>query len=269
MGLQHVKNGDMAASPPSQRSILVGVPAPDDQYPSNAVKTAVYTPYNFLPKNLFKQFTRFSNLYFLFIMVLQLLPDVTFSIGVPTMVLPLAFIIFVSGVRDAMEDVERHRADRLQNLAPVCKMRFPAPSSSSAQALTFATDVCESLRIGELVRVSQNEEIPADMVPIASSASASGQCFVMTANLDGESSLKPRYVPHALCGEPYAACFSSDGQNAKAAALTHIPAIRVVCEPPNGRIDKFRGGISFADDGSAMLDISNVLFRGTHFKDTA
>jgi phospholipid-transporting ATPase len=255
--------------PPPQRSLLVGVPAMDGQYPSNAVKTAVYTAYNFLPKNLFKQFTRFSNLYFLFITVLQLLPDVTSSNGVPTMVLPLAFIMFVSGVRDAMEDVERHRADRLQNDAPVHKLHFPAPPPSSAHALTFAADVCSNLRVGELVRVTQNEEIPVDMVPIASSAAGSGQCFVMTANLDGESSLKPRYVPSALCSEPYTACFSSDGQNAKAVALMHLPATRVVCEPPSGRIDKFRGEIVFPDDSSAILDIANVLFRGTHLKDTA
>lgn len=187
------------------------------------------------------------------------------------MVLPLAFIIFVSAVRDLMEDIERHRADRLQNNAPVNKLRLPSTqSSSSAQSLGFTVGMCEGLRVGELVRVSQNEEIPADLAIIASSSSNSGQCFVMTANLDGESSLKPRYVPSALRNETYFGCFTEDGQQARPAALTKLPGVQVRCEAPNGRIDKFRGELLFhEDERSATLDITNVLFRGTHLKDTA
>lgn len=252
-----------APATPVQRVVGLGVVASDVQYPSNAVKTSIYTAYNFVPKNLFKQFTRFSNVYFLFITVLQLLPDVTSSNGVPTMVLPLAFIIVVSSVRDMMEDIQRHKADRQQNQLPVNKIRF-----TSAQSYSFSTDVCESLEVGELVRVGLGEEIPADLVLVASN-NASGQCFVTTANLDGESSLKPRYVPRTLCSEPFTACFSDDGQQVKAAALTNLPSVTVKCEPPSGAIDKFRGELMLADESTSALDISHILLRGTQLKDTA
>lgn len=121
--------------PDAFRSVQFGTNEQSQIFPSNAVKTAIYTAYNFLPKNLFKQFTRFSNIYFLVITVLQLLPQVTSSNGVPTMVVPLMFIIVVSGVRDVMEDVQRHQADAEQNRAQVQSSPSPMekPGASTPQ----------------------------------------------------------------------------------------------------------------------------------------
>ena len=43
-------------------------------YPNNYISTGKYTWYNFLPKNLFEQFHRVANIWFLTVSVLQLLP---------------------------------------------------------------------------------------------------------------------------------------------------------------------------------------------------
>ncbi|RLN56111.1 hypothetical protein BBJ28_00002429 [Nothophytophthora sp. Chile5] len=251
-----------AAAPGAFRSVLLGTIEQSEDFPSNAVKTAIYTPYNFLAKNLFKQFTRFSNIYFLLITVLQLLPDVTSSNGVPTMIVPLCFIIVVSGVRDIMEDVQRHRADAEQNRALVRKLNF-----SGEQMGAFRPGMCEELKVGELVRVGENDELPADLALVASS-NANGQCYVMTANLDGESSLKPRFVHPELCQPTYRDCFSGDGQQLTALAPTQLPGVRLQCEPPNRCIDKFKGSLVLSDERMTSLDISHILLRGTHLKDT-
>ncbi|GAB9472150.1 Phospholipid-translocating p-type flippase [Globisporangium polare] len=249
-----------ATIPVAGRTLLLGAKDQAEPFPSNAVKTSIYTAYNFVPKNLFKQFTRFSNIYFLFITALQLLPDVTSSSGVPTMIVPLFFIIVVSGVRDLFEDMQRHRADAQQNLAPMNKLHFPETQ--------FAAATCADLRVGELVRVAQNEAIPADIVIVATSSSANGQCYVTTANLDGESSLKPRYAHPELCKMVHAVSFSQDGKRFDADVLNSLSGIKLECEAPNRRIDKFKGSVLFTTGQVAELDISHILLRGTHLKDT-
>ncbi|GMF25159.1 unnamed protein product [Phytophthora fragariaefolia] len=248
--------------PDAFRSVNFGTSDQARLFPSNAVKTAIYSPYNFLPKNLFKQFTRFSNCYFLVITVLQLLPQVTSSNGVPTMIVPLMFIIVVSGARDIMEDVQRHQADAEQNRAPVRRFTF-----CDGKAGDFHPATCEELKVGELVRVGENEEVPADMILVAS-GSPNGQCYVMTANLDGESSLKPRFVQPELCRPPYRDCFSCDGQQLTAQSAALLTSVFIECEPPNRSIDKFKGTLVLTKTRSISLDISNVMLRGTHLKDT-
>ena len=47
------------------------------------------------------------------------------------------------------------------------------------------------LQVGDIVRVERNQQFPCDLV-LLSSSNSTGKCFVMTANLDGETSLKTR-----------------------------------------------------------------------------
>ena len=49
---------------------------PNKKYASNAIKTTKYSLLTFIPKNLFEQFHRFANLYFIFVVILNFLPEV-------------------------------------------------------------------------------------------------------------------------------------------------------------------------------------------------
>lgn len=49
---------------------------PNGQYRNNKIHTSKYTWLTFLPKNLFEQFYRFANLYFLLIQILNWLPGI-------------------------------------------------------------------------------------------------------------------------------------------------------------------------------------------------
>jgi hypothetical protein len=74
------------------------------QFPDNSVKTSRYTLLTFLPLNLFLQFKRIANFYFLVCVLLQMIPGVSpFSWW--TITLPLVFILAVTAIKDAYEDI--------------------------------------------------------------------------------------------------------------------------------------------------------------------
>lgn len=81
---------------------------------SNAIRTTKYTILNFLPKNLFEQFHRLANIYFLFIAVLNFVPAVE-AVGKEVAFVPLLVILTVTILKDIFEDYRRHRSDKTVN----------------------------------------------------------------------------------------------------------------------------------------------------------
>uniref|UniRef100_A0A8C1JTQ3 Phospholipid-transporting ATPase n=1 Tax=Cyprinus carpio TaxID=7962 RepID=A0A8C1JTQ3_CYPCA len=47
------------------------------KYATNSIKTSKYNPFTFLPLNLFEQFQRIANAYFLFLLILQVIPAIS------------------------------------------------------------------------------------------------------------------------------------------------------------------------------------------------
>ncbi|KAH8741612.1 hypothetical protein FG386_003586, partial [Cryptosporidium ryanae] len=66
------------------------------------------------------------NFYFLAIAILQVLPSVSSTNGIPTLAFPLAFVLLVGAVKDGWEDLNRHRNDKAENERDVITIsRFP------------------------------------------------------------------------------------------------------------------------------------------------
>ncbi|KAJ2658567.1 phospholipid transporting ATPase [Coemansia sp. RSA 1200] len=87
------------------------------QYPANQIRTAKYTVLSFVPKNLFEQFRRAANVYFLFLLILQFIPAV--ATGMPGLsALALFTIIALTMAKDGYEDSKRSASDREANRAP-------------------------------------------------------------------------------------------------------------------------------------------------------
>ncbi|KAG0042366.1 hypothetical protein BGZ83_000552 [Gryganskiella cystojenkinii] len=91
-------------------------------YPTNRITTSKYDLFSFIPKNLFEQFRRIANLYFLFVAGLSIVsilggfaPFLTF--------LPLIFIIVVTAIKDGIEDWKRRKSDEAFNNAPTILLR--------------------------------------------------------------------------------------------------------------------------------------------------
>uniref|UniRef100_A0A8D1NUP4 Phospholipid-transporting ATPase n=1 Tax=Sus scrofa TaxID=9823 RepID=A0A8D1NUP4_PIG len=87
----------------------------------NRIISSKYTVWNFVPKNLFEQFRRVANFYFLIIFLVQLMIDTPTS---PiTSGLPLFFVITVTAIKQGYEDWLRHISDNEVNAAPVYVVR--------------------------------------------------------------------------------------------------------------------------------------------------
>ncbi|KAH7868232.1 phospholipid-transporting ATPase 1 [Lentinula edodes] len=94
---------------------------PIARYERNKVRTTKYTIITFLPKNLFEQFRRVANLFFLVLDVAQLFPVFGAAAGAIS-VLPLVFILVVTALKDAIEDYSRARLDDQVNNSAVTRI---------------------------------------------------------------------------------------------------------------------------------------------------
>lgn len=87
---------------------------PNCDYRSNRIKTTKYSALTFLPKNLFEQFHRFANLYFILVVALNWVPQVQ-AFGKEIAMIPVIFVLAVTAVKDAFEDFRRYKSDRKIN----------------------------------------------------------------------------------------------------------------------------------------------------------
>uniref|UniRef100_A0A8C4XVD7 Phospholipid-transporting ATPase n=1 Tax=Falco tinnunculus TaxID=100819 RepID=A0A8C4XVD7_FALTI len=151
------------------------------RFPDNRIVSSKYTFWNFVPKNLFEQFRRIANFYFLIIFLVQLIIDTPTS--PVTSGLPLLFVITVTAIKQGYEDWLRHKADNAMNQCPV----------HFIQHGKLVRKQSRKLRVGDIVMVKEDETFPCDLIFLSSSR-GDGTCFVTTASLDGESSHKTYYA---------------------------------------------------------------------------
>uniref|UniRef100_A0A8C7SMD5 Phospholipid-transporting ATPase n=1 Tax=Oncorhynchus mykiss TaxID=8022 RepID=A0A8C7SMD5_ONCMY len=71
---------------------------------TNAIKTSKYNAFTFLPLNLFEQFQRIANAYFLILLLLQVIPAIS-SLSWFTTVVPLVLVLSVTAAKDATDDI--------------------------------------------------------------------------------------------------------------------------------------------------------------------
>jgi phospholipid-translocating P-type ATPase (flippase) len=233
----------------------------NEGFAGNVVITSQYTAFNFLFKNLFKQFHIPSNCYFFGICVLQSIRAISITYGVPTTALPLMFVLFVTACKDAFEDYNRHKADQVENTRPTTIV-------SSSQATE--TKPWKDVVVGEIVLIKNREQIPADVVVLASS-DPDGLCYVMTANLDGETNLKLRRVANDIMDSDLLPRSKPNNETPAPVAQAAALKCRLAYESPNKFLERFEGTATFttaAGKDTYALGPKNVLLRGTQLRNT-
>ncbi|XP_011628910.1 phospholipid-transporting ATPase 2 isoform X2 [Amborella trichopoda] len=137
-----------------------------DLYCDNRISNRKYTLLNFLPKNLWEQFSRFMNKYFLLIACLQLWPLIT-PVNPASTWGPLIFIFAVSATKEAWDDYNRYLSDKQANEKEVWVVKQGTRTRVQAQ----------NIRVGNIVWLRENDEVPCDLVLIGTS-DPQGVCFV-------------------------------------------------------------------------------------------
>ncbi|CDQ62971.1 unnamed protein product [Oncorhynchus mykiss] len=216
------------------------------RYPDNRIVSSKYTLWNFIPKNLFEQFRRIANFYFLLIFLVQLIIDTPTS--PVTSGLPLFFVITVTAIKQGYEDWLRHKADCSINECPV----------DMVQQGTVVRTQSSKLRVGDVVMVREDETFPCDLI-LLSSSRGDGTCYVTTTSLDGESSHKTYYaVPDTMA-------FKTEQE------VDSLHAT-IECEQPQPDLYKFVGRINIykerEDPIARPLGAENLLLRGATLKNT-
>ncbi|KAH9224791.1 P-type ATPase-like protein [Leptodontidium sp. 2 PMI_412] len=384
------------------RKLYFNIPLPpdavdEDGHPSqhftrNKIRTAKYTPISFIPKNLMFQFQNVANVYFLFLIILAFFS--IFGASNPGLnAVPLIVIVFITAVKDAVEDYRRTVLDNELNNSPVHRLidwnnvnvsdddislwrrmkkatsrglvvlwrkmkkpkNVPGKDASAAldqprgsyetretrdtrrqSALTantresfasarediqmtpvpsplpredslqipdpherpgtafsyedghrspavksfgslinpartatgksrFHLDYWKNVKVGDFVRLYNDDQIPADVV-ILSTSDPDGACYVETKNLDGETNLKVR---HAL----------RSGRDIKHARDCERTEFTIDSEPPQANLYQYSAVARWTQrnpktpDGAGEemaepVSINNMLLRGCNLRNT-
>ncbi|XP_036207102.1 probable phospholipid-transporting ATPase IF isoform X10 [Myotis myotis] len=211
----------------------------------NRIISSKYTVWNFVPKNLFEQFRRVANFYFLIIFLVQLMIDTPTS---PiTSGLPLFFVITVTAIKQGYEDWLRHNSDNEVNGAPVYVVRSGGLVKTRSK----------NIRVGDIVRIAKDEIFPADLV-LLSSDRPDGSCHITTASLDGETNLKTHVaVPETTVLRTVA-------------NLDTLVAV-IECQQPEADLYRFMGRMIITQQMEEIvrpLGPESLLLRGARLKNT-
>ncbi|XP_072323082.1 probable phospholipid-transporting ATPase IIB [Scyliorhinus torazame] len=224
------------------RTVWLGHPEKcEDKYPRNAIKNQKYNLFTFVPGVLYQQFKFFLNLYFLVVSCSQFVPSL--KIGyLYTYWAPLAFVMAVTMIREAIDEFRRYQRDEEMNSQLYSKLTI------RGKVQVKSSDI----QVGDLIIVEKNQRIPADMIFLRTSEK-SGACFIRTDQLDGETDWKLRV---AVC------CT----QRLPALGDLFTISAHVYAQKPQMDIHSFEGTFTREDSDPSIhesLGIENTLWAST------
>ncbi|KAJ5768965.1 hypothetical protein N7520_003524 [Penicillium odoratum] len=250
---------DKENAPP--RGVFVGQHQ-SSKYPPNIVSNAKYTPWSFLPRTLYNEFSFFFNIYFLLVALSQVIP--VLRIGyMSSYIAPLACVVSISLGKEALDDIGRRRRDAEANAE-----EFTVVSLEGT--VMDITKKSRDLKVGDVLKVRKNQRLPADVVILKSVSNDSGpsrqnslegtapgasadllgsdqepseaaadaisnlaepssasDTFIRTDQLDGETDWKLR-VPSAL---------------SQSLSFNDFTRLKITASPPDQRVNDFVGTI--------------------------
>ena len=227
-------------------------------YMDNTISSSKYTLWNFLPRQLFAQFSKLANFYFLCVSILQMIPGLS-TTGNYTTIVPLAFFVTISMAKEGYEDIRRYKLDKAENTKETSVLHFQdtAPGDGSAGATGtshWATKKWKDVLVGDVVRLKRDEAAPADLALLHVNG-ANHIAYFETMALDGETNLKSKQLSASLAK----ACTSVDDL---AKCRAHL-----VVEDPNIDLYNFEGKVTLAGE-TLPLTNNEIVYRGSILRNT-
>lgn len=234
-------------------------------YIDNTIRSSKYTVWNFLPRQLFAQFSKLANFYFLSVSILQMIPGLS-TTGSFTTIVPLCFFVTLSMAKEGYDDFCRYRLDKAENNRVISVLHADNPAASTiggaskSLSMTSAprhwvTKKWREVRVGDIVRLVRNEAAPADLV-ILHALGSNGIAYIETMALDGETNLKSKQALAPLA------------KSCKTAEEIFQCKANFVVEDPNLDLYNFEGKCSVADE-TLPLTNNEIIYRGSILRNTA
>jgi phospholipid-translocating ATPase len=253
------------------------------EYIGNSIRSSRYTLWNFFPRQFFFQFSKLANAYFLLISILQMIPGLS-TTGNYTTIAPLLVFVFISMGKEGYDDIRRYKLDKIENnkKALVLHTYRPVPESGSKSSGSskdwmpfkrggdsssishepngeglkhWATLKWKDVKVGDIVKLERDDEIPADMVLLHSSG-PNGIAYIETMALDGETNLKSKQGPPSLVKR----CTTVEDIGSARAT--------VVVEDPNIDLYNFDGRVTVAGE-TTPLTTNEIVLRGSTLRNTS
>ena len=220
-----------------------------EKYCDNSVRTTQYTILTFLPLALINQYKNPFNIFFLVGMVIDCIPAIS-SVSPTTTIMPVLVILIINLIREIVEDYRKYANDKLSNETKNLVYKLPK----------FLEEKCYKINVGNIVKVRKNETIPADLLIIKTSLK-NGFCYMQTANLDGETALKPR--------ESINITQQKLRYNSPKTFKNLLSSVNDNCfievDAPNEDIYEINGNIAFKGQRT-YFNKKNILLKGSRLK---
>ena len=195
------------------------------------------------------------SIFFLFTSILSCIKILSTK-SVSSSLFPFILVLAIGIVLDFIEEIKRYKNDLITNNT----------NTKVYKSKKFRNIQWSEIKVGNLIKVKNNEIIPADLIVICSS-NTNGTFYLQSSNLDGETNLKEREVLNAT-----QKIFLN--KNIKKDEETLKKIFQENCEievpKPNNQNTNFYdidGRISFKDN-IITFDIKNSALRGTKLKNT-
>ncbi|RHZ65214.1 aminophospholipid-translocating P4-type ATPase DNF3 [Aspergillus thermomutatus] len=234
-------------------------------YIGNWIRSSRYSFWSFFPRQLFAQFTKLANFYFLVVAILQMIPGLS-TTGTFTTLIPLLIFVGISMGKEGFDDWRRYRLDKEENNRLACVLRPGANLATAAAAgasdtVSVSSDAqdwalikWEDIKVGDVIRLERDQPVPADIVLLHANG-PNGVAYIETMALDGETNLKskqPCQPVAKVCGTVEGICSNS---------------IHLAVEDPNIDLYKFDGNV-IVNAEKLPLTNTEVVYRGSILRNT-
>ncbi|KAI9872458.1 MAG: hypothetical protein M1830_001602 [Pleopsidium flavum] len=235
------------------------------QHIGNTIRSSRYTLWNFFPRQLFAQFSKLANFYFLCVSVLQMMPSLS-TTGSYTTIIPLLFFVSISIAKEGYDDVRRYRLDKVENNSDAVVLHAYKPTSESFEEAKqvevstsgpkhWAKTKWKDVQVGDVIKLSRDQAAPADLA-ILHADGRNGVAYFETMALDGETNLKSKQASSPLAK-------SCRDLNDLASCGGHF-----VVEDPNLDLYSFEGKVTVGGETQPLTN-TEIVYRGSILRNTA
>ena len=244
------KKGKKGKKGKVEKEDFIIIAVPEKSKGTNEIHLNIYSWWNFLPKNLWIQFSNsILNIYFLLLAVAQMFPVISVSGGIPTLIMTTLFFMLLTLIKDLMKDRKQIKQDRIIN-------------NNKTQVLnnTKQKDIkWTEIYPGHVCIIKEGQKIPTDCILLYSTNIDKKLCYIDPQNLDGQKNLiqknMVKYPEEVELDNPLD-------------YINNFVNSKIYYEKPNDDIFRFKGRMDLLGK-SIPLTMENMLLRGSVLKNTS